>query len=76
MDHTVVVALNWPKLRDDLSRERGEDVSDRELRAWLEAAGFRHVGGRWRVAETDLHHVDPSEVISIDDDEFLFPIDK
>jgi len=43
------------------------------LHAWLEAAAFEQIGGLWRVAEADLH-VNPSEMVSIDDQELLFPL--
>ena len=48
----------------NLSREDGRPWSDAELEQWLLDAGFRRVDDQWVVAEENLGHLDPSEVIA------------
>ena len=43
-------------------------MSDDELRQWLSDAGFtREPDESWIVSEPDLGHLDPTEVVSIED---------
>ena len=67
MGGTFLVALNWPKLKQNLSHEIGEHQTDLSLVEWLTAAGFSHVGGRWVVPEANLGHLNPAEVISAEE---------
>lgn len=63
------IRLNWPRLRENLSREEARAVDDEAVRRWLTDAGFTRDPGTnaWLVDEPDLGHLGPSEVISVED---------
>jgi len=66
MPSRVRVKIDLARLKAHLSREEGRPLSDEEVVRWLQDAGF--VSGRegyWIVAESELGHLDPSEVLEI-----------
>ena len=61
------VNIDRHRLLTNLAREDGRVWSDLELDQWLTEAGFTRLGdGSWTVAEENLGHLDPTEVISAD----------
>ena len=65
MGRRFKVQIDRQRLLTDLAREDGRVWSDAELDQWLMEAGFtRMEDGTWTVAEEDLGHLDPAEVIS------------
>jgi hypothetical protein len=71
MKRRLRVKLNVPVLIAHLTREEQRPVREDEVVRWLRDAGFTASGDAWIVAEADLGHLDPSEVISVEplDDE-------
>ena len=60
------IAINWPRLRDNMSRQEGRRLSDVEVRQWLMDAGFIPAADEtWVIDEPDLGQLDPSEVRSV-----------
>jgi hypothetical protein len=57
MGRTFRVAIDDVTLRANISREEQRVVSEREVRRWLRAAGFKLVGHHWLVCECDLGHL-------------------
>ena len=64
MNRVFRVRINRELILANLSREDGRHWSDAELEQWLLDAGFRRVDDQWVVAEENLGHLDPSEVIA------------
>jgi hypothetical protein len=60
-----LVSLNIRRIRAQLSAADGVAYTDDDVRKWLQDAGFESQGEKWIVSETDLGHVDPSEVVEI-----------
>jgi len=60
------VKLNLPLLTGNLAREDARDISHDEVIRWAQEAGFTRCGDSWLVAEANLGHLDPSEVLAID----------
>jgi hypothetical protein len=58
------VAIDDATLRANLAREQQRVVTDREVRRWLRAAGFKLLGHHWLVCECDLGHLETAEVLS------------
>src|SRR5687768_9283239 len=72
MKRRVRVRVNMPALIEHLSREEKREVREGEAVRWLQDVGFAASGDAWVAArESDLGHLDPSEVISVEpvDDE-------
>ena len=61
---TVRLKVNMPVLIENLSREERGAVRENDVVRWLKDAGFTASGDAWLVAEANLGHLDPSEVIS------------
>ena len=61
------VEINIAALRASLSREDRREYSVKDVCQWLRDAGFREAGRDWIVREPDLGHLQPDEVIAIDD---------
>jgi hypothetical protein len=66
MNRRLRVKLNMPALIAHLTREEQRAVSESDVVRWLKDAGFTASGDVWIVAEADLGHLDPSEVISVE----------
>jgi hypothetical protein len=49
-----------------MSREEGQPVTADDVNQWLRDAGFVQSNDYWIVAEVELGHLDPSEVISVE----------
>ena len=64
MSRRFRVQLDRQRLLNNLAREDGRLWTDAELDQWLLDAGFQRSGDRWLVAEEDLSHLDPAEVVS------------
>jgi len=60
------ITIDWDRLAASLSREHGQPQSRGQIESWLRAAGFTAEadGIHWRVHESDLGHLDPSEVLT------------
>ncbi len=68
MAQQLRIRINWPRLRTNMSKQEGRAMSEDELRQWLTDAGFiREPDDAWVVNEPDLGHLDPTEVVSIED---------
>ncbi|WP_428937814.1 hypothetical protein [Fontivita pretiosa] len=66
MPSRVRVKIDLARLKAHLSREEGRPLGDEQVLQWLHDAGFISSGeGYWIVAESDLGHLDPSEVLEI-----------
>jgi hypothetical protein len=62
------VRINRSRLHKNMSKQEGRALTAEELNRWLEEAGFTHDGDDyWIVSEPDLGHLDPSEVLSVED---------
>jgi hypothetical protein len=61
------IVIDAERLRENLSRADGRDMSADEIERWLRDAGFEPTGTGWVVREADLGQLDPSEVISVED---------
>lgn len=62
------IRIDWAKLKQNMSKQEGRAMGDEELRQWLTDAGFTFDGkDAWLVSEPDLGHLDPSEVVSVED---------
>jgi hypothetical protein len=66
MNRRVRVKINMTALVRHLSREEKREVPEDDVVRWLKAAGFTAAGDVWIVAEADLGHLDPSEVVAIE----------
>ena len=66
MKRRLRVKLNIPELIAHLTREEKRPVREDDVIQWLKDAGFTAAGDAWIVAEADLGHLDPSEVISVE----------
>jgi hypothetical protein len=64
MSRRFRVQIDRGRLLTNLAREDGRQWTDAELDLWLIDAGFRGADHVWLVAEEDLSHLDPSEVVS------------
>jgi len=60
-----LVVLDLGKIRAHLSKADGVAYTEADVRKWLIDAGFAPQGENWVVSESDLSHVDPSEVEEI-----------
>ena len=68
MANKLRILINWPRLLTNLSKQEGRAMSREEVRQWLVDAGFTHdKDDYWFVNEPDLGHLEPNEVISVDD---------
>jgi hypothetical protein len=68
MANRLRIRIDWPRLLENLSKQEGRDVPLVEVEQWLTDAGFAREGeDDWIVSEANLGHLDPSEVISVDD---------
>ena len=68
MANKLRIRINWPRLLANLSKQEGCPMSREEVRQWLVDAGFtQDEDDFWFVKEPDLGHLDPTEVISVED---------
>ena len=70
MSRVFRVRIDREKVLANLSREDGRPWTGAELDQWLLDAGFERYNDGWLVAEENLGHLDPSEVLSAE------PIEK
>ena len=62
------VRIDRSRLHKNMSKQEGRVLNAEELNKWLEEAGFTHdEDDYWIVTEADLGHLDPSEVMSVED---------
>jgi hypothetical protein len=66
MNRQVRIRVNMPVLIRNMSREEGQPVSADDVTQWLRDAGFVQSNDYWIVAEVELGHLDPSEVICVE----------
>lgn len=65
MARRFLVKIRLGVLRSNLSRADGYDYTQAEVIQWLKDAGFSPAGESWNVSESDLGHLDPSEVVEV-----------
>jgi hypothetical protein len=64
----LIVQLDVRRLCEHLSRVDLRPWTVEQVLHWLRDAGFTPFGDRWLVDEADLGQVEPSEVISVEDE--------
>ena len=67
MSKKLLIRINLEKVRANMSKQEGRQLSEREVQDWLSDANFTAVGDQWLVNEPDLGQLDPSEVLSVED---------
>jgi hypothetical protein len=64
MGRIFLVRIDLPALKAHLEREDRHPYAPDGVLQWLADAGFEQVApGQWKVDETHLGHLDPSEVL-------------
>jgi hypothetical protein len=68
MANQLRIRIDWVRLQQNMSKQEGRAVGDDEIHQWLTDAGFtRDREDSWIVNEPDLGHLDPAEVLSVED---------